>query len=654
MARKIVRLTKGLIIANTPEFTDRGDLWWTRNQKDILRGSLLNPYWKRNALVIAEHQHLPMNDLTTTLGSLEYKRTSQIENRGEYKIQGGTLTIAPINQKTELLIEYTGEMISGIWERTDSDLVPKKSSAKNPLQRLHDGDYVTHRDHGIGIWRGTQENTRGTYFVIEYAGLRGRSTADTLLVPEAHAEKLHPYIGFRAPTIHRLGGNTWSRTLRKATHETKAFAENLLRTEAMRAQETRPPYHIDNTIEQRLRETFPHELTPDQEQAIAQIYQDLTRPNPMDHLLMGDVGFGKTEVAAHAMLQVALSGKQIALLSPTTILAAQHEETLAKRFAEFPIVVRGLSRLKTKKETDQTVKEIRAGKVDIVIGTHRLLSNDIQFHDLGLLIIDEEQRFGVAAKNKLKERRSHIDILTMSATPLPRTLHLALGNVKQLSTLRTAPEMRRPPKTEVLPYTTALAAKAIEKELRRGGQVYFLANRINKIPDLKNKLQAAFPKARFGVLHGRLGEEEIARTMNAFRGGTIDVLISTTIIENGIDLHSANTLIVHDATYLGLAEAHQLRGRIGRSDKEAYAYFCYPKRFEEYEEYLKLPAFKRLIALLETQYLGSGEEIAHRDLELRGAGNILGKSQSGTAHSVGLGIYSDLLREAVEKLKKHL
>jgi len=653
MQRSLVRQAVGLIPANTPELVSRGDLWWKRNASQVLRAYMLNPYWKHNALVIREHQEDSPTSIAEKLIALDYNRVKTVENKGEFAIIGGTLRIAPIHEKGEYLIEFLHNTIGNIWKRSSDDILPPKKITDSTLLRLHDGDFVTHHDHGIGIWRGTQVTSDKTYFILEYAPPKGRSVADTLLVPESASEKIRPYIGFRAPSVHRLGGSIWHATVKRATRETRAFAEELLRTHAGRLEITRPPYIIDEDALRKMEETFPHELTDSQKQSIAEIFQGLSGPQPIDHLLMGDVGFGKTEIAAHVALQVALSGKQVAILAPTTVLAAQHEQTFIHRLKDFPIITAGISRLKSTKDQKEALKKLGEGKIDIVIGTHRLLSKDIMFKDLGLLIIDEEQRFGVEAKERLKKQKVHLDILTLSATPLPRTLQLTLGNIKALSTLKEGPLLRKAPQTRVTPYSTSLAEKAISFELERGGQVYFLANRINAIPALQKELESHFPKKRFGVLHGRLPEEKIAQVMNDFRAGHIDVLISTTIIENGIDLHSANTLIVHNATYLGLAEAHQLRGRVGRGDKDAFAYFCYPKRFEQSQDYQETPAFKRLVALLETQYLGSGEAIAHRDLELRGAGNILGKSQSGTAHSVGLGLYSELLRRALEEMKKN-
>lgn len=648
MQRSLVRLTQGLIPANTPDLVHRGNLWWKKHKNQVIRSYLLNPYWKHNAIVLREHAQETPATITEKLLKLDYSRVKTIENKGEFAVFGGTLRIAPIHEEGEYLIEFLHNTIGSIWKRSTSDILPPKDLKTSPLLRLHDGDYVTHHDHGIGIWRGNQSINGKNYYILEYAPPKGRSTPDTLSVPESAQDKIHPYVGFRAPSVHRLGGSTWVKTIKKATRETREFAEELLRTHADRLKIERPRYIIDEAALRTMEETFPYELTDSQKQSLAEIFSGLAGPRPIDHLLLGDVGFGKTEIAAHVALQVALSGKQVAILAPTTVLASQHENTFTERLKDFPVIVEGISRLKSPAEQKKALEKLKNGKIDIVIGTHRLLSQDIVFKNLGMLIVDEEQRFGVAAKEKLKKQGSSLDILTLSATPLPRTLQLTLGNIKALSTLRDAPLRRKAPQTRVLPYNIKLAEEAISFELARKGQVYFLANRINTIPALQKELQSHFPNAHFGVLHGRLKEETIAQTMNAFRAGKIDVLISTTIIENGIDLHSANTLIVHDATYLGLAEAHQLRGRVGRGDRDAFAYFCYPKRFEQTQDYQELPAFKRLVALLETQYLGSGEDIARRDLELRGAGNILGKSQSGTAHSVGLGIYSELLRRALE------
>lgn len=651
----LVRSSSAVIIASTPELKAHGASWLHKHAKDIRRGIFWNPYWKRNAILIREHAVLTPTTLARQLEDLGYTRDPSLEHQGTFIVQGGIVRIAAIAESRLLVCEFGNHTLEAIFYTSDrAQLPPPKSRALE--NRLRDGDFVVHASHGIGKWRGVRTEHNKTVFVLEYAPPKGGTQPDTLLVPESQRERISPYVGFRAPTVHRLGTPVWNATVKKASYDALAYARTLLATAASRQNTSRPAYHIDHTAHHAFTSAFDHDYTPSQERAIKEIFHDITQSTPMDRILVGDVGFGKTEVALASALQVALSGKQVALLSPTTVLAEQHAETFRNRLKDFPLTVAKLSRLTSRTDEKRALKGITQGSVDIVVGTHRLLSKDVQFKNLGLLILDEEQRFGVSAKEKLKNLHPTLDMLTLTATPLPRTLAFALSRVRAMSTLVDPPLGRRAPETLVVPFDWTLVANAIAHEHARHGQTYVLANRIHRIPALIEKLKEHAPHARIGVLHGRLTETGIADVMDQFRHHKLDILVSTTIIENGIHLENANTLIVEDATLLGLAESHQLRGRIGRGNRSAHAYFCYPKKYgamlsgEIPRERGASNALERLEALADTQYLGAGEEIARMDMELRGAGNMLGKEQSGTAHRVGLNLYCELLEQAVKKL----
>ncbi len=476
------------------------------------------------------------------------------------------------------------------------------------------------------------------YYVLEYAA------GDKLYVPAGLERKLSRYIGFIEPKISRLGSATWQRTKRKIKEETEKLARELLEIYAKREITTRPPYLPKDEFDHQLASGFSYQETPDQLQTIEDIRKDLTKSEPMDRIVCGDVGFGKTEVALRAIIMAVKSGYQSAMLSPTTILSNQHFQNFKERLKDLPIRITLLSRLQSKKEQKEIIKKIKNGEIDIIIGTHRILSKDVEFKNLELLVIDDEQRFGVKQKEKLKTLRSSLDVLSLSATPIPRTLYMALSSLKNISLIQTPPAGRLPIKTFVLPFKEKIIKKAIEDEIKRGGQVYYLHNRVETIETVKKFLEKLVPKIKFGVVHGRLREKELVNAMSNFQQRKIDVLVATTIIENGLDLPNVNTLIVADATKLGLAQAYQIRGRIGRSHIQAFAYFLYPSRLNDKSKL-------RLTALKEAEELGSGYKIALKDLEIRGAGNILGKEQSGNVNQVGLNLYCQILSEAIEKIK---
>lgn len=463
-------------------------------------------------------------------------------------------------------------------------------------------------------------------------------------MPEGLERKLSRFIGFREPKISRLGSPLWQKTKRRIKEAAEKLAKELLEIYAKREVTFRPPYLPENEFDLELVSGFKYEETPDQLQTMEEIKKDLEQNKPMDRLLCGDVGFGKTEVALRTAFKVVNSGYQAALLCPTTILANQHFQNFRERLENFPVKVALLSRLQSKKEQREIIEKIKSGRMDIVIGTHRLLSKDVEFKKLGLLIIDDEQRFGVKQKEKLKQMRAELDVLSLSATPIPRTLYLALSGLRSVSLIQTPPFGRLPVKTFILLWSEKTIQNAIENEIERKGQVYYLHNRIETIETIKNILEKLVTKAQIGVAHGRLPEKELIKVMTDFQNKKINVLLATTIIENGLDFPNVNTLIVADATKLGLAQAYQTRGRVGRSTVQAFAYFLFGKKLSEKAEI-------RLETLKEAEELGSGYRISLKDLEIRGAGNILGREQSGNINAVGLNLYSQILSEAIERIK---
>jgi len=512
---------------------------------------------------------------------------------------------------------------------------------------LRSGDYVVHIHHGIGIYRGiTQREVLGVrrdYLLIQYA------PPDILLVPTDQIDRLQKYIGSEdnPPAIHRLGGSEWAMTKRHAKAKARKMAEELIRLYAAREAAERPPYSPDTPWQQEMESAFPYDETPDQRRAILEVKRDMEGSRkPMDRLICGDVGFGKTEVAIRAAFKAVMEGRQVAVICPTTVLAAQHYNTFRERFAAYPIRVELLNRFRSPKEQKEVVEGLRVGAVDVVIGTHRLLSKDVQFRNLGLLVVDEEQRFGVAHKEHLKRLRTQVDVLTLTATPIPRTLHMALGGLRAMSVINDPPFGRLPIRTIVRPYDDDVVREAILRELERGGQVYYVHNRVQSIYHVAQHVQELVPFARIRVAHGQMPDDELEEVMLGFYHHDFDVLVCTTIIENGLDVPNANTLIVERAHRLGLAQLYQLRGRVGRSDRQAYAYFFYRN-----DAKLDERAQQRLNALREFAGLGSGLKLAMRDLEIRGAGNLLGAEQHGAMISVGFELYAEMLAEAIRELR---
>jgi len=516
----------------------------------------------------------------------------------------------------------------------------------NDYADLTVGNYVVHVNHGIGQYLGVKTLEIGgvhkDYLVVKYSG------EDRLYVPVDQVELLQRYIGVedRPPRLNRLGGNEWNRAKKRVKNSVRELAEGLLELYAKREAIEGYRFSPDTVWQEEFEDSFAYEETVDQDRAVAEVKKDMESPRPMDRLLCGDVGFGKTEVAIRATFKAVMDSKQVAVLVPTTILAQQHERTFSERFASYPIKVAVLSRFESAARQRKTLENLRSGAIDVVIGTHRLLSKDIRFKDLGLIIVDEEQRFGVAQKERLKRLRETVDVLTMTATPIPRTLHMSLVGVRDMSVIETPPKDRYPIRTYVVEYDDDVVRQAIIRELARDGQVYFVYNRVQGIDRIAGRLRSLVPEARIGVAHGQMDESKLENVMLQFLQGELDVLLCTTIIETGMDISNVNTLIVYDADRMGLAQLYQLRGRVGRSNRVAYSYFCYRK-----DKVLTEEAEKRLQAIKEFTELGSGFKIAMRDLEIRGAGNILGPEQHGFIASVGFQLYCKLLDESIKELK---
>jgi transcription-repair coupling factor (superfamily II helicase) len=511
---------------------------------------------------------------------------------------------------------------------------------------LRTGDYVVHEDHGVGKLLGFETNTVAgvtrDYLLLAFRG------EDRLYVPHEQLGKVSRYVGAdaSAPALSKLGGKAWQTLKSRARESVRDLAGDLIQLYAQRQTQEGTAYDLSSEWLPQLEASFPYRETPDQEAAIEAVKEDLETPRPMDRLVCGDVGFGKTEVAVRAAFAVAVNGRQVLLLAPTTILAEQHFNTFRDRFRDFPVQVEMVSRFVPQKETKRILGEFSAGKVDVLIGTHRVLSRDVIPKELGLVILDEEQRFGVAQKELLKSLRLEVDVLTLSATPIPRTLHLSLAGMRDISIIETPPEGRRPIRTTVGEYDEELVKLALEREAGREGQAFFLHNRVETIEERAAQLQQLCPGLRFLVAHGQMREKELEERMHAFLRGDADVLVSTTIIESGIDIPQANTLIVERADTLGLAQLYQIRGRVGRSDATSFAYLFYPDSRE-----LTPEARARLATLADHTELGAGFAIAMRDLEIRGAGELLGAEQSGHVAAVGFELYVELLNEAVAELQ---
>ncbi len=551
---------------------------------------------------------------------------------------------------SHLVIITEGEMFSQ--KQRKARRVDKKVDNAERIKsytELKVGDYVVHHNHGIGkyVGIGTLEiaGIHKDYLHILYAG------GDKLSVPIEQVDMIQKYVGNeeKEPKVNKLGGSEWTRAKSKVKASVQDIADDLIKLYAERQTAAGYSFGQDTSYQNEFEAMFPYDETRDQLRAIEEIKKDMEKSQPMDRLLCGDVGYGKTEVAIRAAFKSAMDSKQVAVLVPTTILAQQHYETFRERFAGYPINVQVLSRFRSRKEQNETMKGLKAGTVDVVIGTHRLLSQDIIFKSLGLLIVDEEQRFGVSHKEKLKKLKTNVDVLTLTATPIPRTLHMSMLGVRDLSVIETPPENRFPVQTYVVEYSPSLVRESIERELARGGQVYYLYNRVQGIYQMAEQINALVPDARVAVGHGQMSEQELEKTILDFLDGESDVLVSTSIIETGVDIPNVNTLIVHDADKMGLSQLYQLRGRVGRSNRIAYAYFTYQR-----DKVLTEVAEKRLQSIKEFTELGSGFKIAMRDLSIRGAGNLLGAEQHGFIASVGFDMYSQMLADEIAKRKAEM
>ena len=539
---------------------------------------------------------------------------------------------------------------------SESDIFGKKKKKKKrktyegkkiqEFAELKPGDYVVHENHGLGIYQGIEkvevDAVTRDYMKISYAD------GGILYIPATQMDLIQKYAGADAkpPKLNKLGTPQWKKTKGQVKKAVQLIAKDLVKLYATRQQTEGYVYGPDTVWQREFEEMFPFEETEDQLRAIEDTKKDMESTKIMDRLICGDVGYGKTEIAIRAAFKAVQEGKQVVYLVPTTILAQQHYNTFIQRFKDFPVRVDLMSRFRTQAQQKKTVEDLKKGLVDIVIGTHRVLSKDVGYKDLGLLIIDEEQRFGVTHKEKIKKLRENIDVLTLTATPIPRTLHMSLIGIRDMSVLEEAPMDRMPIQTYVMEYNDEMVREAIERELARGGQVYYVYNRVENIADLALRVQKLVPDARVSYAHGQMNEHQLEDIMYDFINGDIDVLVSTTIIETGLDIANANTMIIQDADRFGLSQLYQLRGRVGRSNRMAYAFLLYQR-----DKMLKEVAEKRLAAIREFTDLGSGFKIAMRDLEIRGAGNLLGESQSGHMAAVGYDLYCKMLNEAVSQLK---
>ena len=525
---------------------------------------------------------------------------------------------------------------------------------------LDDGDFVVHIQHGIGRYAGlqkipfrvvagdNQEAVGEECLVIEYAPSDPEMPAPKLYVPVSEAHLVSKYVGAGKvrPSLNTLGGKRWQKAKEHAEKAVRDLAAEMLSIQAARESQAGHAFGVDTTWQREFEASFLYEETPDQHTAINATKQDMQVTRPMDRLICGDVGFGKTEVAIRAAFKAIMDGRQVAVMVPTTVLAQQHFNTFSERMADYPVRVELLSRFRTPRQQKQVVREIASGQVDLVIGTHRLIQPDVVFKELGLVVIDEEQRFGVMHKERFKLLRRMVDVLTLSATPIPRTLYMALTGARDMSTIETPPQDRLPVETIVVQYDERIIRQAIEREMNRGGQIFFLHNRVTTIHVMEQKLRALVPSARILVGHGQMKSDDLEDVMARFVNGEADVLLCTTIIESGIDIPNANTIIIDRADRFGLSDLYQLRGRVGRYKHQAYAYILLPRHAA-----LLADVRKRISAIKQYSSLGSGFKIAMRDLEIRGAGNLLGSEQSGHITAVGFELYCQLLKQSVAALK---
>ena len=549
------------------------------------------------------------------------------------------------------VILITDKDISG-QNTSDKDLArmpSRRRKAIDPLQ-LKSGDFVVHEQHGVGRYVELLNRSVGgvsrEYLVIEYASSKRGQPADRLFVPTDTLEQVTKYVGGEAPALHRIGGADWQNSKRKARKAVKQIAAELIRLYAARMSSPGFAFSPDTPWQKELEDSFSFVETIDQQATIDEVKRDMEKPNPMDRIVCGDVGYGKTEIAVRAAFKAVQDGKQVAILVPTTLLVQQHFNTFTTRYSGFPVRIAALSRFNSPSQSKEVIAGLKSGVIDVVIGTHRLLSKDIQFSDLGLLVIDEEQRFGVEHKEELKKARTNVDVLAMSATPIPRTLEMAITGIREMSNITTPPEERHPVLTYVGPYDEKQVAAAIHRELLRDGQIFFIHNRVESIEAVAERIKKLVPEIKIGIAHGQMNERALEDVILAFWNREFDLLLCTTIIESGIDIPNANTLIVDRSDLFGLSQLHQLRGRVGRSRERAYAYFLYPT-----EQPITELAHDRLTTIATNTDLGAGMQVALKDLEIRGAGNLLGGEQSGHIAEVGFDLYMRMVADAVDEFK---
>jgi transcription-repair coupling factor (superfamily II helicase) len=612
-------------------------------------------------------QTIPYDVIVRDLLQFGYVRVKSVARAGEFAVRGSIIDIFPVNFDAPVRIDlddeqirciYTYNILTGknIWEHKAVILLPIRTSGHKtaftsdmPLNNFVDiekGDYVVHNIHGIGRFLGVKDLEVDAklleHFVIEYQG------GDRLFVPRHDLHLVQKYISFakRPPRLFTLGSRQWEKVKRQIEKRLQRLAAELLHVQALRESLKGFAFPADVPWQKEFEKKFPFTETVDQAKATDDVKADMEALLPMDRLLCGDVGYGKTEVAMRAAFKAVMGGRQVALLVPTTVLAEQHYYNFSKRMQDFPVRVGMLSRFCTKAQQLAVVRDAQEGRVDILIGTHRLLSKDVAFKDLGLIIIDEEQRFGVTAKERLKHMKLLADVLTLTATPIPRTLYMAMAGCRDMSVISTPPQNRVPVATHVIHFDEDLIREAIERELNRGGQVFFLHNHVEDIMPVAQIIRRLVPRIRLAVGHGQMPGRELEGVMLKFLKGEIDCLVCTTIIESGIDIPNANTLIVNKADRFGLSDLHQLRGRVGRMDVKAYAYFILPDH-----GVLSGVARKRLEALQKFSDLGAGFNIAFEDLQIRGAGNLLGEQQHGYISSVGFDLYCRMLKESIENVR---
>ncbi len=627
-----------------PEFSGQAKLLWENLKNRITNG------WVVVLAVSGKERLEHMARMLQEVG------INAVTGQGENLLPGHVyLTVAQLTTGMEITAEKILLLSEvEIFGRARRQKKRKSWYAKEGMRltdfaQLEPGDYVVHVNHGIGRYLGIKKvEVQGAfrdYLEVEYSG------GDRLFVPTDQFHLLQKYVGTgeAPPKINRLGGGEWQKVKNRVKESIQEMAEKLLQLYADRLSARGHSFSPDTVWQREFEEAFIYEETPDQIRATEEIKKDMESPRPMDRLLCGDVGYGKTEVAMRAAFKAIMDGKQVAVLVPTTILAQQHFQTFTQRFSGYPVNIAVLSRFQTPGEQAKIIKDLSAGIVDLVIGTHRLLSRDVRFKDLGLLITDEEHKFGVAHKERLKELKKNVDALTLTATPIPRTLHMSLAGLRDISMIETPPEDRHPVRTYVMEFIEEIIVEAIKREMDRNGQVFFVYNRVETIDRMAAYLQRLLPEARVEIAHGQMSEDSLEEVMLSFYEGSADILVCTTIIESGLDIPNVNTLIVYDADRLGLAQLYQLRGRVGRSNRVAYAYFTYRR-----EKVLGEAAEKRLAAIRDFTDLGSGFKIALRDLEIRGAGNLLGPEQHGHIAAVGFELYCRLLEEAIKERREEV